>query len=94
MLADMDRQARSEAKSNWRELYSAALVELNPVQLRKKIDLANTAIHQRLYELAPDLEQRAIVEALRTLQTMQGATAIHAPGMAELPEQVLPGVTT
>jgi hypothetical protein len=65
------------AQQNWRTLYNAALTEQNPAEQRQKIDLANGAIHRRLYELAHEqvnasAEQQAIIEALQTMQAMQG----------------------
>lgn len=68
--------ARNMTKRNWRKLYNAALTELNPAEQRRKIDVANGAIHERLYELANEQvdgeEQRAIVNALQMMRGMQG----------------------
>jgi hypothetical protein len=61
----------------WWELYTAAMVEVDTVELRRKIDRANAAIHERLNDLANRRdgeavdERRQIVEALQGLQTLQ-----------------------
>ena len=78
MLRDMDEQSfRAVVRPTWQDLYSAALLELDPAELSEKIDVANSAIHQRLCELASGAsrsgsERQAMVDALRTLRAIQG----------------------
>jgi hypothetical protein len=77
MLKNMDeRSVIPIARHNWRELYNDAVAEASPEEQKKKIDLANAAIHQRLYELANDdgmsgEEQQAILDALQTMQAVK-----------------------
>jgi hypothetical protein len=59
----------------WRELYQAALLELRPEELRKRIDDAERAIRQRIVELrhadsSSEEESRALDDALRGLQVL------------------------
>ena len=35
----------------WEDLYNAALLELHPEELRRRLDTAENAMHQRLREL-------------------------------------------
>ncbi|HXN24227.1 MAG TPA: response regulator [Candidatus Dormibacteraeota bacterium] len=37
--------------TNWKEMYQAALVEVNPSKLKKRVEVALLAIHQRMREL-------------------------------------------
>ena len=61
----------------WQELHKAAMLETNPLKLSKKIDLANTAIHERIDELANNHdstsveEQQEIMAALNDFQILQ-----------------------
>ncbi len=60
------------ANFSWRELYQAALVEVQPDELRRRIDAAEDAICRRNEELKlagsqTSAEQQAIADALRTL---------------------------
>lgn len=61
---------------HWRELYEAAMLELNPAELGKKIGLAKTEIRRRGEEITsiPDAdwieEQRAMSDALRALDLL------------------------
>ena len=78
MLQDMEEISISiGTKQNWRGPYRAALAEANPALVRRKIDLACTAILQRIDELAGACdasaieEQLEIVESLRQLRTIQ-----------------------
>jgi hypothetical protein len=59
----------------WQELYHAALLELRPDELRRRIDEAEKAIQQRMAELSrndsrSDEERRAIDDALRGLHVL------------------------
>jgi hypothetical protein len=96
MLRDMeDSLAASDQNRSWRTLYKSALSEPNPAQQRRKIDLANAAIHERLYQLADGQvqggeEQKAIVDALQTMRSMQGMTSIlpgEVPPLRSIPEE-------
>ena len=66
----------------WSTLYAAALSEANPLELRNRIDAANSAIHQRIDELAFETagdaqeELQAIIGALQGLQAMQTVAAV------------------
>jgi len=63
--------------ANWRELYEAALLEVNPADLQKGIELACQAMRQRSDDLARSAdpgaleEMRAIADALQNLRTVQ-----------------------
>ena len=65
----MGQNILGKAKPTWRELYQAALAEVDSGEVRRKIDLACTAILQRINALAEarDLwaveEQREILES-------------------------------
>src|ERR1700686_3937269 len=59
----------------WQELYQAALLELRPEELRRRIDEAEKAIQQRIVELSRDDsssedERRAMDDALRGLRAL------------------------
>jgi hypothetical protein len=58
----------------WQELYHAALLELRPDELRRRIDEAEKAIQQRIVELSRNdsssEERRAIDDALRGLRAL------------------------
>jgi hypothetical protein len=62
---------------NWRELYEAALLEVNPPDLRKGIELACQAMRHRSDDLTRSAgpgaleELRAIADALQNLRTVQ-----------------------
>ena len=61
----------------WRELYKAAILELDPVALHKRIEAAHAAIRQRISELHSNYdgnsgeEQREMVDALNSLRAVQ-----------------------
>jgi hypothetical protein len=63
--------------ANWRELYEAALLEVNPADLQKGIELACQAMRQRSDDLTRSSqpgaldELRAIADALQNLRTVQ-----------------------
>jgi hypothetical protein len=59
----------------WQQLYQAAMLELRPDELRRRIDDAEKAIQQRIVELTRDdssspEERRAIENALRGLRDL------------------------
>jgi len=59
----------------WQELYQAAMLELRPDELRRRIDDAEKAIQQRIVELtqndaSTEEERRAIEDALRGLRAL------------------------
>ena len=59
----------------WQELYQAALLELRPDELRRRIDEAEKAIQQRIIELSrndssSEEERRAMDDALRGLRVL------------------------
>jgi hypothetical protein len=68
----------SESKRpSWRELYRAALVEIDPVKLAALIEQARQAVHERRRELllaADREEQQALDDALHSLQWLQRET--------------------
>jgi hypothetical protein len=61
----------------WRELLKAAMIELDRVKLRERIEEARAAIHARLKELEGSdgadrlQEQSAIAGAFRSLQVLE-----------------------
>ena len=63
--------------ANWRELYEAALLEVNPPDLQKGIERACQAMRQRSDDLTRFAEPgaleelRAIADALQNLRTVQ-----------------------
>ena len=93
-----EESAIQMAQRNWWTLYKAALAEQNPTKQRKKIDLANGAIHHRLYELANEqvdagAEQQAIVKALQKMQAMQELKSISPGDAAQILDPVAQGGT-
>jgi hypothetical protein len=65
-------------KVGWQELYQAALLELRPDELRRRIDDAEKAIQQRIVELSrndssSEEERRAMDDALRGLRVLASA---------------------
>jgi len=61
----------------WKELYTAAMLELDPATLRSRIEAAQTAIRNAKRELANDRsvsaleEMQAMTDALHGLETLQ-----------------------
>ncbi len=71
----------------WREVYRAALLEIQPEELRRRIDAAEKAIFQRSEELkqtdsASGEEQQAMTDALRTLRLLASAECRPRPSLA------------
>lgn len=57
-------------QSEWQDLYKAALLELDPAFLPKRIDAARNAIHNRLRNESESISKRELEEiesALRML---------------------------
>jgi PAS domain-containing protein len=59
-----------ERITDWRELYLAALMEVDRGKLRQKIDLALAAVHQQMREGGSGQEQM-LRDALSALQALQ-----------------------
>lgn len=60
---------------SWQELYKAALLEVQPKELQRRIDAAEKAIHRRSEELKQagshfSGEQAAMADALRALRVL------------------------
>jgi len=58
----------------WKEPYEAAILELDPTKLQRRISEAHEAILNRVEELLPrpsDSEQQAINDALRNLRILR-----------------------
>ena len=87
----MEQDTMDTAKQAWRKLYEAALAEVNPVEVGRKIDLACAAILQRIDALAGprDLsavdEQREILDSLNKLRKLQWS---KLQGSAEANQQI------
>jgi FKBP-type peptidyl-prolyl cis-trans isomerase (trigger factor) len=74
---------------SWQELYRAALLEVQPEQLRQRIDAAEKAIFERSEELRQagnqgNKEQAAMADALRALRVL--AQSECQAGHLRLPE--------
>ena len=88
------RRHAMNRNTGWQELYQAAMLELRPDQLRRRIDDAEEAIQQRIVELkqsasSSEEERRAIEDALRGLRAL-AITECKPPlstssGLAPLP---------
>ncbi len=50
------------AKVYWLDLYKAAMLELNPTELRNRIDLAEAVMQQRSHELMSSEEPTSLEE--------------------------------
>jgi PAS domain-containing protein len=64
-----------EPINDWRELYLAALVEIDPTALRRKIEIALQAIQQRTREIknapaGPQSEQQSLRDANSALHSL------------------------
>jgi hypothetical protein len=60
-------------ESQWRALYKAALLELDPKQLQARVQTAMDAIHARANDArVPRDERIAMEEALLTLRILVG----------------------
>ncbi len=68
-----------EPIKDWRELYLAALVEIDPAALKRRAELALQAVQQRTRELknipaAPSSEQQSLRDAASALQSLLRST--------------------
>ncbi|MEQ1474342.1 MAG: hypothetical protein ABLQ96_10985, partial [Candidatus Acidiferrum sp.] len=64
---------------NWRELYLAALVEIDPEILKRKVEVALQSVERRTQELkdssaAPTSEQQALRDAASALKSLMRAS--------------------
>ena len=68
----------ADGQKDWVELYRSALMELDRVCLREKIDAANQAIQRRMHELLLQTnslsEHRDLEDALRNLRSLRRQT--------------------
>jgi hypothetical protein len=71
---EMHLEGGTKMKLSWRELYRAALLEVQSEQLRQRIDDAEKAIYERNEELRQanqfNEEQGALADALRALRVL------------------------
>jgi hypothetical protein len=80
----MKVENRMAMNPSWQELYKAALLEVEPEQLRRRIHAAEKAIQQRSAELRQagshaNEEQVALADALRALRVLvQNECETHA----------------
>jgi PAS domain-containing protein len=75
VLSDGCTAAVWEPINDWRELYLAALVEIDPAILKRKVEIALLAVQQRTRELrnvasAPPSEQQSLRDAASALQSL------------------------
>jgi hypothetical protein len=78
MLQDMEEiRINRTTRETWRKPYKAAMAETNPVESRKKMDLACTAILQRIDELAGIRDKSAIEEQLEILDSLRNLRKIQ-----------------
>jgi len=74
LFSDGCKAAVWEPIHDWRELYLAALLELNPTKLKRKVDIALAAIHQARQSksaLSQTItEQQAIADAVSALNAL------------------------
>jgi hypothetical protein len=62
--------------SHWKDLYQAALLELNPVKLKERVELAERAVRQRQQELMAHssirtTEAQSLIDALQSLRVLK-----------------------
>jgi PAS domain S-box-containing protein len=68
-----------EPVRDWREIYLAALVEVDPMQLKRKIEIALAAVQQRTEEVkhrhaGPHSEEQSLRDAASALQSLKRTT--------------------
>jgi hypothetical protein len=63
-------------ETTWRELYKAALLELDPEKVNDRVKAARSAVYQRLTEDEPitQEEREKINDALRKLYLLTGGS--------------------
>ena len=84
MLQHMEETSMNPIpRQTWRELYKTALAETNHVESRRKIDLACTAILQRIDELAGARDNSAIQEQLEILDSLRKLRTIQRQGSVD-----------
>jgi PAS domain-containing protein len=64
---------------SWRELYLSALVEIDPAELKRKVEIALPAVERRAQELknsgaAPNAEQQSLRDAASALKSLMRST--------------------
>jgi hypothetical protein len=93
MLQSMGQNISDKAKAAWRELYQAALAEVDSGEVRRKIDLACTAILQRINALAEARDLWAVEEQREILESLNNLRRIQQPGFqpSEDANQLTPG---
>ena len=74
----------TESSTNWRELYRAAILELNPSKLSVQIAEAENALIQRGRELVQEAgdnseEERALEDATYFLRALRRIESQHEP---------------
>jgi hypothetical protein len=80
----------------WEDLFKAAMLELDPVQLRKKIEAARTAIRRQSEQVRDPNgssidEVRAMSDALQSLRVLE-KTELNSPSEAnQRPSQPIAG---
>jgi PAS domain-containing protein len=75
VFADGCAAAVWDPVKDWRELYLSALVEIDAVKLKRKIEVALQAVQQRMHELknvsgASQQEQQSLRDAASALQSL------------------------
>jgi len=78
-MAHLSNNLRGDSSSPmWKQLYQAALLELDPGKLSESIFAARNAIHDRAEEIRASsslAEHRSLNSALRALQALEQVTA-------------------
>lgn len=79
VFADGCTAAIWEPIKDWRELYLAALVEIDPTALKRRVELALQSVQQRTRELkniptAPSSELQSLRDATSALQSLLRST--------------------
>jgi hypothetical protein len=68
----------------WKQLYAAAMLELDPTKLPQRIAAAYQAILERMEELhtrSSDGEQQALNDAVRNLRILRKMSEVEADGL-------------
>jgi hypothetical protein len=69
------KRGKNVSNHSWRDLYRAALLEVNPARLRKAVEEATEAIQRKLHESADGEisaeELQALQDALQNLRVLQ-----------------------
>ena len=69
---------------SWQELFTAAMLELDPTRLEQKIKTANVAIQERLRELQAGRtdEARQLTDAVLSLRSIEKTDSGTRPSLA------------